>query len=264
LNSYSLIQALETQELKAYWFSSGAPSFLMTLLKREGSGFSFPENPQMDETSLNAVDITDHELTPLLFQTGYLTVDKKLSTVSYLLRRPNKEVSEATDKSLVKYLLGQRDITIAKLRERIGKALEVYDSAALAASFREILLWNSYCELKASEGQYHGLIFSVLKVLGFSVITQPVTPEGVFDILLTLGQRVAFVFELKYESFTPTLGQDKADAKKIGGKLKAAIKAAKNQIQRRNYDAKYGSEYAVVKKVAVAFVGKAQVAVEIY
>jgi hypothetical protein len=95
-------------------------------------------------------------------------------------------------------------------------------------------------------------------------MTQPVTAEGVFDILLTLGQRVAFVFELKRESFTPALGQGEADAKKIEDKLKAAIIEAKNQIQFRDYDAKYGAEYGVVKKVAVAFVGKAQVAVEIY
>jgi hypothetical protein len=264
LNPYSIIQALEQKKLKAHWFSSGAPSLLMTLLKREGSRFSFPENPQMSETSLAAVDIKNLKLTPLLFQTGYLTIDKKLSRDSYLLRRPNKEVSEATDKSLVKYLLGQRDISIAKLRERIGKALEVYDSAALAASFQEILLWNSHRELKACEGQCHGLIFSVLKALGFSVITQPVTVEGVFDILLTLGKRVAFVFELKYESFSAALGQGEEGAKKIEEMLKAAIKEAKDQIQRRDYDAKYGPEYGVVKKVAVAFVGKARVAVEIY
>jgi hypothetical protein len=95
-------------------------------------------------------------------------------------------------------------------------------------------------------------------------MTQPVTAEGVFDILLTLGKRVAFVFELKYEKFTPALGQGVEDAKKIEVKLKAAIKEAKDQIQRRDYDAKYGAEYGVVKKVAVAFVGKARVAVEIY
>ncbi|MDR1608532.1 MAG: PD-(D/E)XK nuclease domain-containing protein, partial [Deltaproteobacteria bacterium] len=175
-----------------------------------------------------------------------------------------KEVSEALDKNLLDYLLGQEETNITLLRERIGKALEVYDSAALAASFREILLWNSHRELKASEGQYHGLIFSVLKTLGFSVMTQPVTAKGVFDILLTLGQRVAFVFELKYESFSAALGQGEEDAKKIEEMLKAAIKKAKDQIQRRDYDAKYGPEYGVVKKVAVAFVGKARVAVEIY
>ncbi|MDR1607725.1 MAG: AAA family ATPase, partial [Deltaproteobacteria bacterium] len=89
LNSYSLIQALAKKKLKAYWFSSGAPSFLMKFLKIEGSGFSFPENPQMDETSLDAVDIKNLQLTPLLFQTGYLTIDKKLSDSDYLLRRPN-------------------------------------------------------------------------------------------------------------------------------------------------------------------------------
>jgi hypothetical protein len=264
LNPYSIIQALEQKKLKAYWFSSGAPSFIIELLKKEGASYSFPENAQMCKIALDAVDIKNLKLTPLLFQTGYLTIDKPLSSNSYLLRRPNKEVSEALDKNLLDYLLGQEATNITILRERIGQALEVYDSAALAASFREILLWNSHCELKASEGQYHGVIFSVLKVLGFSVITQPVTPEGVFDILLILGQRVAFVFELKYESFTPTLGQGKADARKIGVKLKAAIKEAKNQIQFRNYDARYGTEYEVVKKVAVAFVGKAHVAVEIY
>jgi hypothetical protein len=157
LNPYSLIQALAQKKLKAHWFSSGAPSFLMTLLKREGSGFSFPENPQMDETSLNAVDITDLELTPLLFQTGYLTIDKKLSSDSYLLRRPNKEVSEATDKSLVKYLLGQRDISIAKLRERIGKALEAYDSAALPRHSGKFSCGTPIASLEPAKGSAMGL-----------------------------------------------------------------------------------------------------------
>ncbi|MDR1607347.1 MAG: AAA family ATPase, partial [Deltaproteobacteria bacterium] len=36
LNPYSLIQALDQKKLKAYWFSSGAPSFIIELLKKEG------------------------------------------------------------------------------------------------------------------------------------------------------------------------------------------------------------------------------------
>ncbi|MDR1870928.1 MAG: AAA family ATPase, partial [Deltaproteobacteria bacterium] len=105
LNPYSLIQALATKELTAHWFSSGAMSFLIDLLKKGGSSYSFPETTQMSETSLNALDIKNLQLTPLLFQTGYLTIDQRLSADSYLLRRPNQEVSQALDQNLLDYLL---------------------------------------------------------------------------------------------------------------------------------------------------------------
>jgi hypothetical protein len=258
LNPYSLIQALATKELNAHWFSSGAMSFLIDFKKKEDRLILSPPPPQMSETSLEAVDLKNLKLTPLLFQTGYLTIDQRLSADSYLLRRPNQEVSQALEQNLLDYLLGQAEVNVTLLRERIVRALEIYDSTSLAASFRDILWWNSHSELKASEELYPGLIFSVLKALRFSVATQSVTVEEVFDILLTLGQRVAFVFEFKRSALTPTLGQSQEVAKKIKEKRQETIIEAKNQIQFRDYDAKYGAEYGVVKKVAVAFVGKTQ------
>jgi hypothetical protein len=143
--------------------------------------------------------------------------------------------------------------------------LASFDSASLAAAFRQILLWNAYQELRHLEGQCHGLIFSVLKAMSFSVLTQPSVSQGIFDILITLGTKVAYVCKIKYEKFTPIEGQDEEKAReRIQALLNKAILDAKEQIMLKKYDEVYHAEYQIVKKMALAFVGQTDVAVEIY
>jgi hypothetical protein len=168
-------------------------------------------------------------------------------------------------KTLTEYLLGKDTNYINPLQEQIWKALNNFDSVALADSFTKILLWNTHFELRATEGQYHSLIFSVLKAMGFSVASQQNTAEGYFDILLTIGKKVAFIFEFKHESFKVNpehTEEEEANLKK--DLLTKGIQKAKKQIEKRHYDRKYFDEYEVVKRVAVAFTAKTEVAAEIY
>jgi hypothetical protein len=265
LNPFSIIKMLKGKLLKAYWFSTGAPTFLMELLKRQETGFVFPENPKMSETSLNAVDIANIKLIPLLFQTGYLTVDERLSATELLLRSPNKEVGLAMEQNILDYLLGQGEDSINKLRAKIQKALANFDSASLAESFRQILLWNTHIELRAMEGQYHGLVFSVLKAMHFTVSSQIHTSEGYFDISISLDKNTVFICEFKYERFDEPEGLSEEKRREIKLKLlQKAVQDAKDQIALRNYEAGYRAEFKVVKRAAVGLTAKTDVAVEIY
>jgi hypothetical protein len=265
LNPFSLINFLDKKILDSYWFDSGTPRFLLELLKRRHSILSFPDSVLIDIFDLNIVDFNILKVGPLLFQTGYLTIDKFVGADEFLLKRPNKEVSEALDHYNLDCLLSQNSVTINLLKRNILDALETYDSDSLSKSFREILQWNSYAELRASEGQCHLLIHSVLKALSFSVMTQPSLSLDVFDMLLTLGKKAAFVFEFKFVKFSPDpkLSDEKNEIKKQNC-INLIIRAAKDQIKIKNYDAKYHSEYQVVKRVAVGFVGMTDVRVEIY
>jgi hypothetical protein len=191
LNPFSVIQFLEKKVLTDYWFSSATPSFLFDYLKAHHSGFSFPESKFMSASDLKTVNIKNLELVPLLFQTGCLTIDRLEGDDGFLLKRPNKEVSVALDQHLLKNLLAIDQQSINLLKKRILDALENYDSTALSKAFTEILQWNSSTELRASEGQRHLIIHSVLKALSFTVTTQPAVSQGVFDMLLTLGKRKA-------------------------------------------------------------------------
>jgi hypothetical protein len=107
LNPFSLIKMLDHKLLKPYWFETATQSFIIELLKRKECEFEFPVNPTMSTNSLSAVDLDNLWLVPILFQTGYLTIEKMLKPSEYLLRRPNKEVNEAIESNLLNLWLGQ-------------------------------------------------------------------------------------------------------------------------------------------------------------
>jgi hypothetical protein len=265
LNPLSLVKTLAEKKFYPHWFTSATPTFLLKLLKTENI-IEFPENPVMARTDLAEVDIENLALTPLMFQTGYLTIEKEIKANIYQLRLPNTEVEYALKGHLLKYLIGQGEASVNHLRERIRKALESFDATGLATCFRDILLWNTHVELRAMEENYLGLLASVLKALHFSVIFQSVESEGVADLLITLGKMMAFVFEFKYNPLDAdqkkmTEEQLRVERQKL---LNDGINTAKNQIAFRRYSAKYTREYETVKKVAVSIVGKTDVAVEIY
>jgi hypothetical protein len=116
------------------------------------------------------------------------------------------------------------------------------------------------------EGSYLGLLGSVLKALRFSVTLQPVESESVADLLVSLGKNVAFVFEFKYKPLdadpkTKTVERLEAERQKL---LSVGMDEAKNQRAFSSYVDKYAREYETGSKVAVAIVGKTDVAVEIY
>ncbi|MDR0620935.1 MAG: PD-(D/E)XK nuclease domain-containing protein, partial [Deltaproteobacteria bacterium] len=90
--------------------------------------------------------------------------------------------------------------------------------------------------------------------------------EGVADFMISLGKKVAFVFEFKYKPLdadpkTKTVERLEAERQKL---LSDGMDEAKNQMAFRRYVDKYAQEYETVKKVAVAIVGKTDVAIEIY
>ncbi|MDR3205373.1 MAG: AAA family ATPase, partial [Deltaproteobacteria bacterium] len=203
LNPFSLIKMLDRKLLKPYWFETATPSFLMELLKHGVSEFEFPVNPTMTTYDLNSVDFLNLEANVLLFQTGYLTVDKMIKPDEYLLRRPNKEVSEAIDSNLLNFLLGQTRQTVNQLIERLQKALEKLDSISLGACFHDILVWNSHMALKASEGSGQAVILSVLQATHFNVVSEGIQAEGLINFLITTRKDTVFVCEFKSEKLEP-------------------------------------------------------------
>ena len=102
-NPFSVLNAMDSGDLSAFWFSTGTPTFLVRRLK----------NMHFDVRQLangglyaEAYDITDYradnpDIVPLLYQTGYLTIVGADSPVGpYILGFPNDEVKLGFLKSL--------------------------------------------------------------------------------------------------------------------------------------------------------------------
>jgi hypothetical protein len=266
LNPYSLIKFFHGKQFEAFWFSSGTPTFLLEFIRQNPQQYIQSESSVLNKTSLNAVDVADLELTPLLFQTGYLTIESQTGDGQYTLRGPNLEVEKAFNTNIIRFLTGQNESSITDLTEKIRKALETFDSAALGAAFSRILRWVSHQEQPALERFHHALIFSVLKALHFKVASEVSEAEGMFDFLIHVPPGTVFIAEFKYEKLAIEPGEKNEEKNEIKRRklLTKALNDAKTQIKNRRYEARYSDEYPVVKKLAVGIAGKTDVVAEIY
>jgi hypothetical protein len=127
------------------------------------------------------------------------------------------------------------------------------------------------------EYYYHTIFHCILKAFSIKVKSEVSESGGILDLKVTFPGNRIFVIEFKYKKIDETEKIDKIEEEKpkeIKGKkvskasiqklLTEAIKEAKEQIESRGYDEKYISEGKEVHKVAIAIVGRTEVAVEIY
>ena len=111
-NPFSLIRALSSQKIGAYWFGSGTPSYLIKGLQKYHVNVTDIEQKSV---SVDDFDVSPEQMTsalPLLYQSGYLTIKQyKPFTKSYRLGYPNQEVKISMENLLaVIYDSNQRTI----------------------------------------------------------------------------------------------------------------------------------------------------------
>jgi hypothetical protein len=101
-NPFSVGSALKKSSFDNYWFQSGTPSFLINLIKKENFNITDLNNLEVGKNKLDASDIMDLKIIPLLFQTGYLTIKDIEDQIIYKLDYPNLEVKKSFTQNLLK------------------------------------------------------------------------------------------------------------------------------------------------------------------
>ncbi len=92
-NPYSVLSALDLKEIDPYWFDTGTPSFLARWVKENGLEPWDLNDVQATKKDLISIGFDQYNPVPLMFQSGYLTIDSYDSESQlYTLRFPNHEV----------------------------------------------------------------------------------------------------------------------------------------------------------------------------
>lgn len=89
------MNTLAKHRYKNYWFETGTPTFLIELLKEHGYRLPDLNKEQVSAFVMSGMDSAPTNLTPFIYQTGYLTIkgyDERFK--KYQLGFPNKEVEE--------------------------------------------------------------------------------------------------------------------------------------------------------------------------
>lgn len=195
-NPFSTLNFLEDKKPKAYWYSSGTPSFLIDQVKKHPQsmvpldGATATEEELMDISSLDQID-----LKALMYQTGYFTI-QGYNPVSkrYQLGLPNEEVRTAFINSLVKNFAPIPDL---RASEKFVRALENYQ---LEPIFKHIEVGFSgfayQVFVDAKERTYQGMLLSMLYGMGFDPISERSTNTGRIDVVFEMPS-TTYILEVK-------------------------------------------------------------------
>jgi hypothetical protein len=197
-NPFSLLNTFQYNKFRSYWFETGTPSFLVSLLKQCPKTIDeVISNPHADFISLGSGDLRSDNLVPLLYQSGYLTIkDYDPEFELYTLGFPNKEVEDGFYKFLLPNYasinMNESAFFITNFVKEIraGKVDDFFKR--LSSLFAD----TPYELVKELENHYQNVMFIVTKLMGFYVKAEYHTSEGRIDLVLQTD-KYTYVMEFK-------------------------------------------------------------------
>ncbi|ESQ11146.1 MAG: hypothetical protein N838_18080 [Thiohalocapsa sp. PB-PSB1] len=104
-NPFDVLLLFKERKFRAWWFETATPTFLVEVLTERNTWLPRLGQLQADAAMLSAFDIDHINTEALLWQTGYLTIDREQQVFGeylYQLRYPNREVYQSLTNSLLR------------------------------------------------------------------------------------------------------------------------------------------------------------------
>nr|WP_297651778.1 ATP-binding protein [uncultured Prevotella sp.] len=200
-NPFSLINCFDKKRLGAFWFASGTPTFLIEMMRKfDVSPIDIGEKELADESDFDAPTEDMVAMTPLLYQSGYVTIkgyDEESQL--YVLGIPNKEIWVGLFKSLLPNYLGHKTpkgkVAVAQMSVLLRKG-DVDGAFELLKTFLGTV---PYCDNTQYEGHYQQLMYVIFALLtDYKIIVEQRTAKGRTDITLETKDYI-YVMELKFD-----------------------------------------------------------------
>ena len=196
-NPYSLLNALADGRLDSYWFGSGTPTYLIEMLRKFNVLPTEIGGLNCRKESFDAPTERMGNATPLLYQSGYLTI-KGYNNISdsYLLDIPNKEVRVGLmDSLIINYV--QQPTQVRNLVAEMYERLYYEDLDGALRLMQKVLSTIPYCDNCNTEGHYQQLLFLIFTLMGYySIDVEVRTPTGRVDVAMKT-QTHLYIIELK-------------------------------------------------------------------
>ena len=208
-NPFDILLLFRNREFAAHWFETGTPTFLVdTLFDRRVSSLALDGMVGSAEL-LSTFDVGDMPTEALLFQTGYLTIERpepRGGEMFYRLGYPNREVRQSLNRSLLNRMTGDASRRAAH-SARLYDLLLVNDFAGLAALFEAFFAsiphqWYTNNDIAGYEGFYASVFYSYFAGLGLDVAVEDSSSHGRLDMAVRFNGQV-YLFEFKVVELAP-------------------------------------------------------------
>ena len=198
-NPFSLLNCFADNKFNAYWFGSGTPTYLIEMMRKFEVSPSQIGGTYAPLSSFDAPTETMTTLTPLLYQSGYVTIkDYDPEVELYKLDIPNREIRVGLFQNLLPFYLkkdtDEGKVTIAFMSRLINEGN--IDSAL--ELLRKFLASVPYCNNTDYEGHYQQMMYIMFALLTpYRINVEQHTAKGRTDITLETRNFV-YVIELKF------------------------------------------------------------------
>ncbi|MDR1164979.1 MAG: ATP-binding protein [Deltaproteobacteria bacterium] len=219
LNPYSLLNYFDNNNIfKTYWAEQESSSkFLTAFVLSNPFHFAKDTLSKLPSESIKITDTNSMAPATILFQTGYMTVDKivkgEMEVPEYYLRIPNEEIR-------LKFKSDFTDFIFETLNIKPEDEIQIFREAILSENAETIsdLITANFSKLPAqhhqpTESRYHGLLFFYfLGLPNVEVLCEPAGSQGTPDLVVKFNDGLYVIIELKYrqaEKETDSLSEDK-------------------------------------------------------
>ena len=232
LNFIDRSQSFGKPHFGSYWFESGTPTFVVELLARDHVPAPQLEPHSVNREMLDSCPIERLELTTVLFQSGYLTIDSvggDPHAPSYRLICPNNSVRMALQGNLFRHYTRSAD---ASYHDAVYSALRDVQLDTVESELKRLfasIAADNYRknDIARFEGYYASVVYSFFAGMGLTVIAEDVSNLGRIDLTIQLAGNT-YIIEFKVV------------------KRKSETNSALQQIIQQGYAAKYsGAVYQI-------------------
>ncbi|MDR1039828.1 MAG: hypothetical protein LBR80_06585 [Deltaproteobacteria bacterium] len=185
------------------------------------------------------------EAVPVLFHSGYLTIDKEIledssaknsegETVqveSFAFRIPNLEVGLYYRYFCFSEIFGRDGKYFNKFSMDLKNSLLKMDQEGSSSLLEALLSGITHRQHKPDEGYYHSLLQAAFAAAGVEVLGEPAGSRGQADMAVFLDGRIRVVIELKYRQADGTISDGDRPARALSAALDEAEAAIRDALR---------------------------------
>ncbi|MDE6697308.1 MAG: ATP-binding protein [Muribaculaceae bacterium] len=230
-NPFSVLCALKAKEILPYWFETATPTFLAKKIKKSGIDPGALNGESQSYSNLIAVGLGTDNVTALMFQTGYLTIDSyDPRRQRYTLRFPNREVEIGFAQNLLPLYAPSTNMpnsvfSLSKFQD------DLYDGDPESFMKRLEALFKDIPGEDHHESTYRAITYLLCILSGTEAQAERHNYKGRSD-LEVLTPEYIYVFEFKYNQ---------------------NVLEAMDQIKERDYAGRYTLDGRTVYLIAANF-----------
>ncbi len=202
-NPVSVHNFFTKKEFRNFWSSTATPSFLIEKIKEKELSVADFDDIEADNSEFNNYDVDNILVTPLLFQTGYLTIKRVVEHVgekSYFLSYPNKEVRESFLKHLLRSYTQREFYQDSKLLKKFKNALHANDISGFFSMLKTLFAALPHdAAVKERDDYYQTVIYLVLTLMGICSHTEVETFMESMDAVIETDTHF-YIIEYKMDT----------------------------------------------------------------